>query len=534
MIRLDFAITGRYLFAAIENQSNYPSVSLKLVSLAMLHVSPSLVTASNPLVSRICIIAGDYLEENSFLYEAADIVHDSAIDLISVCMLLLVFTRCRDYNVSDMRKAINDKLLSLILAPQLPLHIAEIVRRAVDSEFPSLFNDSTVSHFATSALEMSLSSFTDVFFSDVRPSGISSRDNTDMPNSITTHNEIDNSEVDEMKYTTGTPRTPRKNSKCENSLRMISPIESLESQSALNSPWVDRQITPFTPNGSVDHDKLKSIKRGGRKPGSRRARTADEGEGEGGGSLSLAGQDNHNHNHKDKDKDNNKLWNPIALHGAAMNDTPTLQISTGDIEFMRHSAPTRLLDNITFLEPQTPMEVGVYKSDGQRENRYKTSQVRGPSVPPSIHRRRQRSNAPIPFHLESTNDIENTNHSKIDVDAPDGLYSIRPKKPLRVFDDSSLDLKDETDNQQEIVAYQGSVFGESLEYWSTKDLLPFENPQKQLKIVLEALSNEEWPSVFYTINNIRRLCYHHPSLVSTSGELHAISIAISKQVWYLL
>lgn len=89
-------------------------------------------------------------------------------------------------------------------------------------------------------------------------------------------------------------------------------------------------------------------------------------------------------------------------------------------------------------------------------------------------------------------------------------------------------LRKEQQNHQVSDALQNS--NENYEYLSTSDLKPCNAPQKTLMLILKGLEVDEWPQIYHTLNDVRRLCYHHSQHVISSGELHSICAGVVKHV----
>lgn len=71
---------------------------------------------------------------------------------------------------------------------------------------------------------------------------------------------------------------------------------------------------------------------------------------------------------------------------------------------------------------------------------------------------------------------------------------------------------------------------DTVEYTSTKDLLPVKNPNQEFSRIVRALESQEWSELFQTLNTLRRIVIHHSQVVSSSGSLHNIVMLTMKLV----
>jgi hypothetical protein len=324
VVRLPFDIVGRFIFAAIEYKPTHPEISLKLAALSLLSISPSYSMSSNPLLSRIILIAGDYIDTSTNVFDSprGNATSDVAKDTIALALMTLCFSSQhvqRDGSLpSSTANTVEDMLpvkLSTILGipPQSPLSI-ELCRRAKSSDFPSLRQDSYLSGLATIAMEASLMSQTSAGNLAISSSTLNMPDaaagsEKKKPNMSI---KIPDFSVTPIKTNLNTPGTLENLTEESNnsSLRQLHfapdnggvsvlrrggnedrtgapPIESYQPSwtpkdmgTAMDgpSPWAHPSNLPSSPiTTPLDRSKLMSIKKGGRKPGSRlRARTADE------------------------------------------------------------------------------------------------------------------------------------------------------------------------------------------------------------------------------------------------------------------
>ena len=383
VVRLPFDIVGRFIFACIEYKPSHPEISLKLAALSLLSISPSYSMSSNPLLSRIILIAGDYIDnsENSFDSPRGNAAVDVAKDTISLALMTLCFSSQHVQQNSSLPagnfKNVEDMLpvkLSTILGipPQSPLSI-ELCRRAKCSDFPSLRQDSYLSGLATIAMEASL---------------VSQNSGLNIASGII-HSSPDGKSIDRAKpnISIKIPEfavTPIKSKNFPSSLDSLavdssarhmnfapvnvngvsvlhgnddemSSAPTMESYQPSwtpkemgksidgNSPWAhSSQLIPGSPiTTPLDRSKLTSIKKG-RKPGSRlRARTADE---------ALV-------------QDDSSMSIELSKMPATAGNDPVGRL-TG-VESTKNASGGGAL---------TPVEVGFYSNDGTRSNRIEQQQ----------------------------------------------------------------------------------------------------------------------------------------------------------------
>lgn len=434
VVRIPFDIVGRFIFAAIEYKPEHPEISLKLAALALLSISPSYSMSSNPLLSRIMLIAGDYVDSRSstnvFDSPRGSSASDVAKDTIALSLMTLCFSSQhvqRDASLpTNTFKNIEDMLpikLSTILGipPQSPLSV-ELCRRAKTSDFPSLRQDSYLSGLATIAMEASLvsqqsaanlnngsngsngyvpssSDSPGVGVVGVPVGGIQQRKKPNM--SI----KIPDFSVTPIKTNLGAPDSLDNNnnnlsddSSCRllhfsldsnsNNMNMngVSVLEqgsdedisscapSMESYQPSwtpkdmgkamegSLPWAQPSNILSSPiTTPLDRSKLKSIKKGGRKPGSRlRARTADE---------ALL---------QDDVLMNTEL---VKMPATAGNDDVGSRCLSGVNNSSRQVATDRSGGggagggNGGSGVPLTPVEVGFYSNDGTRSTRFEEQKL---------------------------------------------------------------------------------------------------------------------------------------------------------------
>jgi len=310
VVRLPFDIVGRFVFACIEYKPAHPDISLKLAALSLLSIPPSFSMSSNPLLSRIMMIAGEYVDSSAKSHDSSHVsaAVDVAKDTIALALMTLCFSAQHSQHDDSLPvshfKNVEEMLplkLSTILGipPQSSLSI-EICRRAKCSDFPSLRQDSYLAGLATIAMEASLvsqNSATSITTSAV----LSSPDSRKKPNMsikipefavtpIKTKNNAnvaDDSPARHMNFAhvngngvsvlNGNSEDMSSAPTMESYQPSWTPNDS-EKPIDNSSPWAhSSQLIPSSPiTTPLDRSKLKSIKKG-RKPGSRlRARTADE------------------------------------------------------------------------------------------------------------------------------------------------------------------------------------------------------------------------------------------------------------------
>lgn len=328
VVRIPFDIVGRFIFAAIEYKPSHPEISLKLAALSLLSITPSYSMSSNPLLSRIMLIAGDYIDSSTNVFDSprGSAASDVAKDTIALSLMTLCFSSLhvqRDGSLpSNTFKNVEDMLpvkLSTILGipPQSPLSV-ELCRRAKTSDFPSLRQDSYLSSLATIAMEASLVSqqstgnivhqspdsnlgggssgaqerkkppqmsiqIPDFTFPNVTPikTTINTLGSVDSQSeecaSRRLHFDADNGESVLQQGSNDEDMSICPPTSIESYQPSWTP-QNMDQSLQDSSPWAHPSNLPSSPiTAPFDRSKLKSIKKGGRKPGSRlRARTADE------------------------------------------------------------------------------------------------------------------------------------------------------------------------------------------------------------------------------------------------------------------
>ena len=325
VIRIPFSTSGRFVLAAIEYKPQHPEISLRCAALAILSVQPCHSKAFHALLSRMILIAGEYIISTKDKSGGGDVLAtpraqaalDAAKDMTAVALMLLcAATDSAGPDSLDTR--LSHKLCSLLaMNPSSPA-ATDICARAMQSNFPSLETDPRLSALAALAMELSLR--VDSAPMSARRRASITRALSDPPpasppssppiphqqcvpaisSTISLHPTIDQPvpkvacrpaisimipsspavgaarHLHDGGRDTNTPVTIEYPSEeGEGSyLPSWTPQADGEGYSSLASPWAIRQETP---TGEMDRTKLRSIKRGGRKPGSRlRARTADE------------------------------------------------------------------------------------------------------------------------------------------------------------------------------------------------------------------------------------------------------------------
>ena len=319
VVRLPFDVVGRFVFAVIEYKPAHPEIAMKLAALSLLRISPSYSMSSNPLLSRIMLIAGDYMDSCSKAFEsprgnsAAEVAKDTiALALMTLCYSTQIFQRddsSRNDDGNNVENMLPIKLSTVLgIPPQSPLS-AELCRRARASDFPSLRQDAYVAGLATIAMEASLEnqkSSSDSLsgkneFSPEPYKSKRSKMSIKIPdfsvtpiksvaksvNGAVEHKSIDNSCARQLYLRPDNGVSVLHN---DNDDGMTSCAPTMESYQPSwtpkemgtplegSSPWALPYNIPSSPiTTPLDRSKLKAIKKGGRKPGSRlRARTADE------------------------------------------------------------------------------------------------------------------------------------------------------------------------------------------------------------------------------------------------------------------
>eukprot|EP01034_Spumella_vulgaris_P022814 gene22813-28984_t len=89
----------------------------------------------------------------------------------------------------------------------------------------------------------------------------------------------------------------------------------------------------------------------------------------------------------------------------------------------------------------------------------------------------------------------------------------------------------EQENPYADVASSGlTTKSENFEYIPSSDIPPSAAPSQDLAKALRHLEKQEWPEIFHTLNTVRKVAIHHPSVVVQSGGLHQLVLLIMKQV----
>ena len=68
------------------------------------------------------------------------------------------------------------------------------------------------------------------------------------------------------------------------------------------------------------------------------------------------------------------------------------------------------------------------------------------------------------------------------------------------------------------------------QYLSLDQLLPFDNPEEAAKKMSEDLKSSDWARQFDACNTIRRVCVHHPEMLTTKNpsQVHAMVLDLVK------
>lgn len=640
-IRIPFSTIGRYVFAAIEYKPQHPEISLKCAALSLLSVRPQQAGAFTALISRMIIIADDYIDtENdkpdklSSITPRSQAALDAAKDLIAVAIMLICCSSDTD-NSESIESKLPKRLCSVLGINATSHTCTDICNRAMQSSFPSLETDAKLSALAALAMEISLRQ-------DSAP--MSARRNTTLARALSgpadqqsrphtppisqescmsavasstslhpkpTHSPPAQSPAKQNEHppkrpsiTIQIPSSPASGINRLKQSEQETPVMDYpmgegsympswtpttagsgteEGYQSLASPWAIRQETP---TGEMDRTKLRSIKRGGRKPGSRlRARTADE----------------TSHSEEwGKDSDSNT---PSTAGGRLMGGVDSSDVNdTGPKE-----------SNMEF-GPGTPIELGIYNTDGKREHKLESNKTKAPLPPKYVShaaRRRAKTEGGEDLYVtperrgfkgmdslqysydenDEDNDImisggmSNTSSSvKFDVGRKAGsvdtyentknvkVYSARPQpsttfhvkgnsvfggntestedlmpppaatmsRPRRQPSNTSLaqaehqnsgSSKDLNDfHERSTHESTATPAQDAFEYLATEDLEPCTKPSKEISNVVSGLMKSDWPEIFHTLNTVRRLAVHHKAEVVRSGQLHQIVVGVTKQV----
>lgn len=619
VIRIPFSTTGRFVFAAIEYKPQHPEISLKCAALALLSVQPKQSKSFIPLISRMIIIAGDYLDTKSE-WPPVDIpvspreqsAVEAAKDLTAIALMLICASSISN-ETSDNDETIENKLplkLASILGISSECDMCcDICGRALLSNFPSLATDSKLSTLAALAMEISLRQ--DSAPMSARRSATIHRAlsgvEPDPPFENTLSTIPSATSIQQFKNKPGIsiqiPSSPAAGATKKRADNEDTPMateypmgegsympswtptaEEGRTYSSLASPWAIRQDTPT----EVDRTKLKSIKRGGRKPGSRlRARTADE--------TSVSDE-----------------WGTSDLSTGIPSTAGgrlTGGVGSGDLDDNTNHGEANIE-----LGPGTPLELGVYSNDGIREHKLDSVKSKIPLAPKSfahMPRRRARtdcgdvtftpdrsmkkldslaysydeadedadsalggsgSQGSVKFDHGSRKTLSVDSHDSTVVVKAAKVHSARPApSSFHIKGNSVFGSNGGADSMEEVpppsisTGRTGSIatqprhrqlqctaqgqdesftgsddiivenstsipVQDAFEYLATEDLEPCAKPTKDIASVATGLYNDDWPQIFQTLNTVRQLAVHHKSELSRSGQLHHIVLGVNKQV----
>jgi hypothetical protein len=416
---------------------------------------PSSFTDPHPagaLICRIVLLAGEYVDQSRFFSVDAstsprgNATPESALDLIAISMMILCVPSAE--TCVSIEELMQDKIESLLTLPANSPQSLEICRRAMNSDFPSLGGDSFISNLATVAMEASLKNeeiylsmqqqqqldhvptpreqsgipaLPTISDSPRRPilvSGSGTSRSSDSYGTAYTDRSTENCSTDGSLYDSKVcsirvpkmsmhiqiPPSPSPSSlhesyglsmrsERENSNRDVTSSESSratvysaysdsyrpswtptsDAGIGFNSPVV-RTANSIHPEGNaevdsnwVDRTKLTSIKKG-RKPGSSRfrARTADE----------IQCQSD--------EWSKGDIVNMPATAGARMVTMGEDEVNTQIMTPTESAASS----GVGF---KTPKEIGIYSTDGHREQQLEAGAGRLPLHPGAGNRRRSRS-----------------------------------------------------------------------------------------------------------------------------------------------
>jgi hypothetical protein len=623
VVRIPFSTTGRYVFAAIEYKPQHPEISLKCAALALLSVQPKQSTTFIPLISRMIIIAAEYLDAKESkapvdmpITPREQAAREAAKDLTAIALMLICASSLPS-ETSENDEGIEDKLpvkLASIMgiSPTCDM-CSDICGRAMQSNFPSLDTDVKLSALAALAMEISLrcdsapmsarrSATIHRALSGVESDSPVEKTMTTVP-SATSLQQFKNKPgiTIQIPSSPDIGATKKKPTDQNTPMTMEYPMgegsympswtpnaEEGGYNSSLASPWAIRQDTPT----EVDRTKLRTIKRGGRKPGSRlRARTADE--------TSVSDE-----------------WGTSDL-SKGIPSTAGGRL-TGGVDSSDVDDATAQGEANIELGPRTPIELGVYSNDGMREHKFDSTRPKIPLPPKTLaHMSRRRSRTEgnddniftpdrcvkkldsLAYSYDENDEdaalalggsdsqasvkFDHGNRKTASVDSYDNtvvkaakVYSARPQpssfhvKGNSVFGgnsgmDSSEDIAppsiamgvtgsatrqprarptpqptplahDESASEFGGAVVENSaavVVQDAFEYVATEDLQPCAKPAKEIARVTTGLYNDDWPQIFHTLNTVRQLAVHHKTELSRSGQMHQIVLGVNKQVFYL-
>eukprot|EP00602_Paraphysomonas_sp_CaronLab_P002010 CAMPEP_0185022652 /NCGR_PEP_ID=MMETSP1103-20130426/5358_1 /TAXON_ID=36769 /ORGANISM="Paraphysomonas bandaiensis, Strain Caron Lab Isolate" /LENGTH=1419 /DNA_ID=CAMNT_0027554823 /DNA_START=78 /DNA_END=4334 /DNA_ORIENTATION=+ len=627
VVRIPFSSTGRYVFGCIDCKPSHPEISLRCASLALLCVQPSR-SVINPLISRIVLIAGEYLGVTTMSIPDSQTpvqstaAQEAAKDLVAIALMILCFSGNED--VCDCDAGIEDvlprKLCSLVGIPPTFSCSRQICQRALQSNFPSLESESYTSTLAALAMESSLSddmcpsarrgkmttgkSLSEECEGSGYDSGrpvVSYPTTTSLPQTVPASDNNSQSKNTTPGIRIEIPSSPALRShhpstsennslECSMTLNNYQPSwtpcdSGVTGYASLASPWAcTSKRMEADGDNDLDKSKLRSIKRGGRKPGSRlRARTADQ--------TSQSDE-----------------WTAGSLQNAPATAFGRIGGSSeGDMPLHELKTPVDTPSPDPIIGSNTPIELGRYSNDGKREHRLEGKSRAPlpprPMVPTANHRSKlvlESNGSGVETHLSlrvGNYDCDSDTKLSAEEDDRDPHRSETefgmPKRPhLSKPKNIALSTGSDEDSGNGFAICGSSVFGsndaadgdgfsfvasrpprrnrhnpqrkepcktslsdphtdedkiarvarssdddngvassqETFEYLSTDQLLPCVKPKRDINKVVSGLANHDWPDIFHTLNIVRQLAIHHGNDLHSSGHLHTIVLGVMKQV----
>lgn len=327
--------------------------ALSLFRIPLVEPQPSFVLS---LISRLVLIAGEYIydkySEDALPSQAAKVnaeIIEAASDLVALGLRLVYHHGNTDSSANA--SFYKSKMYAAIGFSPPEAVSTDIIRRCIDYTFVSLSGDANIAVYVAKALETSMRSG-DVSNANSILKSCSDDHNAEKKSCFRATNEISAADF---------RRVPTVDTEMHEQSYEPSWGEAAGVRSSLDSPW---QMRSYTPTGQIDRTKLTAIKRGGRKPGSRRARTADESSSQdspamewGLASKSLLSPTPADMQQLPFPSDNDCTVNNNWRVSSNAMDGP-------------HTSPMTGASKNSQLGPQTPVEIGLYNENGVRIHRF--------------------------------------------------------------------------------------------------------------------------------------------------------------------
>ena len=306
-------------------------------------------------------------------------------------------------------------------------------------------------------------------------------------------------------------------------------------------------------SSEIDRSKLKTLKRAGKKPGSRRAHSAET-------STSI-----NEEYHLAMDRSPNTSDGVRTIAGADKASKGNNSVKPSKLS-NESDEEEENLKNIGKLFNSYKLSSGPsYKEESERVNRLReslmdkvsmqTEQPRKSGSPDtSKGRRTGKKTSPRGEGRKGENSFENLDSYYKLPSAAAGLTKpdeeLSPSKaPPRRRQSSTVKPKSDVSEEPSSGGSprgagkggfggppspsrdpKSSLKAESFDYVASADIAASAAPTKELSRAIQGLENSDWPDIFHALTSIRRMALHHKSIITGSGNLHTIVIGTMKQV----